>query len=266
MPKTNLFLTGLASAILIAFTPFSSAQEEPLAEETPAVAETETLGEVAAAETTTGAGTAIEPETGQPEEVTTTTVVTDTVELAVPGEDAAEVAEQTASAMGEEAPVISEEAGFIAEDIIPLPEGVDMMEDAALMDLPADQGLLEDTGVMFPSDIPPALDAGFDVPDGAMGEPARVSMARYKALRIKIDKDPEVVSLAQQAEEARRDEDKRQARRAYYRLLFAKMRKADPTLSAKCDLMERAYLQRLEQTRVEPTIPLSPPPTPEPLR
>jgi hypothetical protein len=43
------------------------------------------------------------------------------------------------------------------------------------------------------------------------------------------------------------------------------MRKLDNTLSKKCDLMEKTYLARLAQTRVEPTIPLEPPPKPEPL-
>ena len=43
------------------------------------------------------------------------------------------------------------------------------------------------------------------------------------------------------------------------------MRKLDNTLSKKCDLMEKTYLARLAQMRVEPTIPLEPPPKPEPL-
>jgi hypothetical protein len=48
-------------------------------------------------------------------------------------------------------------------------------------------------------------------------------------------------------------------------LLFKKMRKFDSTLSKKCDLMEKTYLSRLSQSRIEPTIPLEPPPKTEPL-
>jgi len=39
----------------------------------------------------------------------------------------------------------------------------------------------------------------------------------------------------------------------------------DKDLSARCDVMEKAYLARLAQMRLEPTIPLNPPPTPVPL-
>ena len=39
----------------------------------------------------------------------------------------------------------------------------------------------------------------------------------------------------------------------------------DPALEKKCKMMEEAYIRRLAQTRLEPTIPLNPPPTPKPL-
>jgi hypothetical protein len=40
------------------------------------------------------------------------------------------------------------------------------------------------------------------------------------------------------------------------------MKQLDNSLSKKCDLMEKAYLTRLAQSRIEPTIPLEPPPKP----
>jgi hypothetical protein len=108
------------------------------------------------------------------------------------------------------------------------------------------------------------------VPSAPMGPSAseieRKLKIRYQELRTEVDKDPAVRSLREQAQSAKSFEDERAALREYYRLLFKKIRKLDKALSARCDALESAYLSRLAQTRIEPTIPLNPPPTPEPLR
>ena len=82
------------------------------------------------------------------------------------------------------------------------------------------------------------------------------------SLRTKAEKDAAVISLREQAEAATTFEGERAAYREYYRALFRKMKQLDNSLSKKCDLMEKAYLTRLAQTRIEPTIPLEPPPKP----
>jgi hypothetical protein len=41
------------------------------------------------------------------------------------------------------------------------------------------------------------------------------------------------------------------------------MKKLDPSLSEWIDTMHAAYLRRLAQVRVEPTIPVNPPPVPD---
>lgn len=87
----------------------------------------------------------------------------------------------------------------------------------------------------------------------------------YREVRIKIEKDPAVKSLYDQAGTAKSEEDRRAAFREYYRLLFKKMVAVDPNLKVRCKVMEESYLRRLAQERLEPTIPLNPPPTPEPL-
>ena len=97
------------------------------------------------------------------------------------------------------------------------------------------------------------------------GEIERKLKIRYQEVRIQVEKDPAVHSLMEQSKTAKSFEDERAALREYYRLLFKKMKKADKDLTARCDLMERAYLARLGQMRIEPTIPLNPPPTPVPL-
>jgi hypothetical protein len=96
-------------------------------------------------------------------------------------------------------------------------------------------------------------------------EKARQLSIRYREVRVQVEKDPAVVSLLEQAERARTLEDQRAAMRQYYRLLFKKIASIDKSLAEKCKVMETAYLRRLAQERVEPTIPLNPPPTPEPL-
>jgi hypothetical protein len=96
-------------------------------------------------------------------------------------------------------------------------------------------------------------------------EQERKVKIRYQQVRTKAEQDSDVSSLLAKAKTASTFEGERAAYRKYYELLFKKMRKLDSSLSKKCDLMEKTYLTRLAQTRVEPTIPLEPPPKPEPL-
>jgi hypothetical protein len=86
---------------------------------------------------------------------------------------------------------------------------------------------------------------------------------RYKNARLKAEKDPALVSLLEKARTARTFEAERAAYRAYYRELFRAMRKLDSSIAKQCDLMEKTYLTQLAQTRIEPTIPLDPPPKTE---
>lgn len=87
----------------------------------------------------------------------------------------------------------------------------------------------------------------------------------YREARTKAEKDSAITSLREQAETATTFEGERAAYREYYRALFKKMKQLDKSLTKKCDTMEKAYLYRLAQNRIEPTIPLEPPPKPQPL-
>ena len=119
-----------------------------------------------------------------------------------------------------------------------------------------------DPNAVIPSDassLPPT-------PSGPSAqEIERKLKVRYQEVRVQVEKDPAVRSLMEQSKSAKSFEDERAALREYYRLLFKKMKKADKDLTERCDRLEQAYLARLAQTRVEPTIPLNPPPTPAPL-
>lgn len=109
--------------------------------------------------------------------------------------------------------------------------------------------------------LPPAMPQAAE----SAQEKARLQNIRYREVRVTADKDPQILRMLERSNLAKTDEDKRAALREYYRMLFAKMISIDKSLEAKCRLMEAAYIRRLAQDRLEPTIPLNPPPTPEPL-
>ena len=133
---------------------------------------------------------------------------------------------------------------------------------------PAPGESVPDAAFADPNAVIPT-DSGTGRPPGlagpSAGEIERKLKIRYQEVRVQVEKDPAVHSLMEQSKTAKSFEDERAALREYYRLLFKKMKKVDKDLTARCDLMERAYLSRLGQMRIEPTIPLNPPPTPVPL-
>jgi hypothetical protein len=132
--------------------------------------------------------------------------------------------------------------------------------------LPTEQSDKEflDPNQLLPTDsAPAAIDPRTLAASGE--EQERKVKIRYQQVRAKAELDPDVASLLAKAKTARTFEGERAAYRKYYELLFKKMKKLDSTLAKKCDLMEKTYLSRLAQSRIEPTIPLEPPPKPEPL-
>jgi hypothetical protein len=120
------------------------------------------------------------------------------------------------------------------------------------------EALIPDVGPVGPPPVPVTFESA--------QEKARQLSIRYREVRVEAEKDPKVINLLEQAERARTLEDQRAAMREYYRLLFKKIASMDKSLTEKCKVMETAYLRRLAQERLEPTIPLNPPPTPEPLQ
>lgn len=161
--------------------------------------------------------------------------------------------------------------------------------DQDFINLPADPTaaateIISDTQISLTGDALPAAESDRDYIDpnnlmptegapipvdprtlAASGEEQEMKMKiRYQQARTKAEEDPDVASLLAKAKAAGSFEGERAAYRKYYELLFKKMRKLDNSISKKCDLMEKTYLARLAQTRIEPTIPLEPPPKPEP--
>jgi hypothetical protein len=111
--------------------------------------------------------------------------------------------------------------------------------------------------------IPPSVEPQQPSPVNASGNEAKQredQKTRYYTAKTQADKEEVLASLQAKAEKAKSDESKRQALREYYDLLAKRMKKIDPSISDWIDTMHAAYLRRLEQVRVEPTIPVNAPP------
>ena len=195
-------------------------------------------------------------------------------------------------------PAPSEAASTPAPDASPAPSPDSAVETVDLtatgqefLEIPGDSGqpaesILVEEEISLTGELPAPSEADRDyvdpnalVPDLPAGpapiDPRTAALAgaeqerklkvRYRDVRTRAEKDPAITSLREQAETAKTFEGERAAYREYYRALFRKMRQLDKSLAKKCDLMEKTYLAKLAQTRIEPTIPLEPPPKPEPL-
>lgn len=155
------------------------------------------------------------------------------------------------------------ESAPAADESLGQPLDLDALPTADGLDLPNPDALL-------PDDVySPGEDDELAPPPPAMTESKidrdRRLAIRYQEVKLQALKESAIREMREKADVARTDEAKRQALREYYRMLFAKMVAIDPELTEKCELMETAYMRRISQFRVMPTIPLQPPPTPEPL-
>ena len=133
-----------------------------------------------------------------------------------------------------------------------------------------------DSGMGSPGQNPPASDPNSLIPPPTEPEtPSPVNTAaneekerqdqksKYYAAKVKADKEEALAGLLEKSDKAKTDEGKRQILREYYDLLARRMKKIDPSISDWVDTMHAAYLRRLEQVRIEPSVPLTPPPSPE---
>jgi hypothetical protein len=141
------------------------------------------------------------------------------------------------------------------EDIVPVAPPVDTaVSDASFVD----------PNAFVTDELPPAPPAGIGAVESAL-ERERKQRIRYREVRVTAEKDPQVVEMKERSEKATSPEGKRAALREYYRLVSQKITAIDSSLKAMSKSMEEAYIRRMAQTRIEPTIPLEPPPTPSPL-
>lgn len=114
--------------------------------------------------------------------------------------------------------------------------------------------------------IPPPIEPQQPSPINAAGNEEKQRQdqkAKYYAAKVKADKEEGLASLLVKSDRAKSDESKREILREYYDLLAKRMKKIDPSISEWIDTMHAAYLRRLQQVRVEPSIPTALPPLPD---
>ena len=78
---------------------------------------------------------------------------------------------------------------------------------------------------------------------------------RYRQAQRRVQDDPALQALWRQSRTARTDYVKRDVLRSYYKLMFQKMLATDKGIFPLVQDRERYTLNRLDQTRVEPTDP-----------
>ncbi|MFY8215503.1 MAG: hypothetical protein ACOVMP_02755 [Chthoniobacterales bacterium] len=202
---------------------------------------------------------------------------------ALANEVEAEISNADASAPLDREGAAIEEGMSAADDVEGPVESVTETADPLPEPVPGDLGLGAEemdflpTGEVSPDEIPdPNALFPDDFVPGDMPPPAPAvaenEFERDRKLRVRFQevksvalKDEAIREMKERANRAKTAEDKRAALREHYKMLFAKIVSIDAELAERCALMETAYLRRLAQFRVEPTIPLNPPPTPEPL-
>lgn len=185
---------------------------------------------------------------------------------------AVEPTQEEAAAAADEEVIVEETAveETVPDTTAPAAEG-SLGEPLDLDTLPTAEGLdVPNPDDLLPEDVyTPGEDDELAPPPPAMTESKidrdRRLAVRYQEVKLQALKDAAIREMREKADVARTDEEKRQALREYYRMLFAKIVSIDPELEDKCRLLETAYMRRVSQFRVMPTIPLQPPPTPEPL-
>lgn len=179
---------------------------------------------------------------------------------------AAQAAPEPAPAGGEQpsAELINEAEQTVAKEpeMSPSDEPLPQLEGQ----LPGDQNIFGDDLFGAPDLSPPSVPEMPPAPP-VIEDPSemeRKMRVKFRKLKANIENSPDLVSRQEMARTARTPEDYRAARRSYYALFFEKIRRADSSLKDYADKLEKQSLADLYQTRIEPTVPLNPPPEPQP--
>ncbi len=78
---------------------------------------------------------------------------------------------------------------------------------------------------------------------------------RYRQIKTRAMKDPAIQAEWETAQAARTDYEKREALKRYYALLYSRMEKMDKSLKKEIEARKPMTVRRLQQTRIEPTVP-----------
>jgi hypothetical protein len=81
---------------------------------------------------------------------------------------------------------------------------------------------------------------------------------RFREAKTKALRDAQVQAQWERSVKAKTDYEKRAALTNYYKLLYARIAKLDNTIQKLIEERQRFSLRRLEQTRIDPTVPFDP--------
>jgi len=144
------------------------------------------------------------------------------------------------------------------------PEGdrLELMPTKPAQLLPPPAGLPLIPEVPLPTDLPPrgrSTESPIKRRDSvtADAEDAVKQRIRIREAKTKAQREPAVQAEWDRANGLRTDFEKRDALKSYYRLLYGRMIKIDPSLKAPVDTLLQQSLARLEQTKIAPTQPPS---------
>jgi hypothetical protein len=77
-------------------------------------------------------------------------------------------------------------------------------------------------------------------------------------LTTKVRQEPKIVAEWDRAETAKTDYEQREALKSYYKLLYDRIVKIDPTLEKRVAAIRTKSIHRLTETRIDPTEPIDP--------
>jgi hypothetical protein len=108
----------------------------------------------------------------------------------------------------------------------------------------------------LPADIADPIPTGPRIERSTNTEDEMNARIRLRELKTKVSREPKVVDALAKAESARTDQEKRDALAAYYELYYGRIEKLDSSLKKRVTELRNQSLNRLKQTRVDPTEPL----------
>lgn len=140
------------------------------------------------------------------------------------------------------------------------PEGdrLELMPTKPAQLLPPPAGLPLIPEVPLPTDQPPrgrSTESPIKRRDSvtADAEDAVKQRIRIREAKTKAQRDPAIQAEWDRAAGLKTDFEKRDALKSYYRLLYGRMTKIDPSLKTPIDTLLQQSLSRLEQTKIAPT-------------
>jgi hypothetical protein len=162
-----------------------------------------------------------------------------------------------------------------AEDQAPAPAAVPAPEAPLRLSLPGSPsapgaatdnlGLIPETPETAPKpkgnaipEAKPSRKASDAANKTTIAEDELAARIRLRQLKTRVLAEPKVQESLQQAQAAKTDYERREAMKAYYKLLYGRIEQLDSSLKKQVNERRSAAVNRLQQANIRPTKPLQP--------